>query len=236
MAAGAQATSERWRWSYRTLGIVNTIIFILFIFFYEETKYNRVIEGLGVPDEILESREEIQPDSLKKDCKPGSKAPGSAHDPSTQGHELDHSIAMKSWRERLSLVTYTSGPIWPSYYRPFEALLIFPAVLFTALQYGASIAWLTITVNVLSLVFPLPPYNFSSAQVGYMSVGPFIGNLIGVIYGGFLGDRSVLYFSRRNKGYYEPEMRLYILPLPVLAMCGGLIMFGVTVSKVSSDV
>ncbi|GAA3286217.1 hypothetical protein GCM10020218_047680 [Dactylosporangium vinaceum] len=66
-----------------------------------------------------------------------------------------------------------------------------------------------------------------------MSVGPFVGNLLGSIYGGFLGDRLILFFAKRNKGYYEPEMRLYILHLPALTLAGGLIMFGTTVSRVN---
>jgi MFS family permease len=95
------------------------------------------------------------------------------------------------------------------------------------------VAWLTILSSVLGLVFPLPPYNFTPEQIGFMSVGPFVGNLLGSVYGGFLGDRSILFFARRNNGYYEPEMRLYILHLPALTLAGGLIMFGTTIARVS---
>lgn len=91
---------------------------------------------------------------------------------------------------------------------------------------------MTIMSNVMSIVYPEPPYNFSPADVGYMSAGPFIGNLIGSAYGGFLGDWTILYFSRRNRGYYEPEMRLYILLLPALVLCGGIVLFGVSTAKV----
>jgi MFS family permease len=106
-------------------------------------------------------------------------------------------------------------------------------VLFTGLQYASGVVWLTIMSSVLAQVFPLPPYEFNSAQIGYLSVGPFIGNLLGAFYGGYLGDKSILYFSRRNKGYFEPEMRLYNLHFPAVCLCGGLIMFGVTISRVS---
>ena len=67
-----------------------------------------------------------------------------------------------------------------------------------------------------------------------MSIGPFIGNTVGAIYGGFLVDRSVLFYARHNRGYYEPEMRLYNLHLSAILMCAGLIMFGTTLSKVCS--
>jgi hypothetical protein len=36
--------------------------------------------------------------------------------------------------------------------------------------------------------------------------------------------RNILYYAKRNRGYYEPEMRLYILHLPAIFMAGGLIM------------
>lgn len=71
--------------------------------------------------------------------------------------------------------------------------------------------------------------------MGYTNAGPLIGNTLGVVYGGLLGDRSILYYAKRNRGYYEPEMRLYILHLPAIFMAGGLIMFGATISRVSQQ-
>ncbi|KAL4892733.1 synaptic vesicle transporter [Aspergillus ambiguus] len=225
MAAGTQATRQGWRWSYRTLGIFNAILFVLFILFYEETKYTQIIEGMrGEPT----NEGCIAVDGLKGDIKTTRQATEAT---SVSNHEIDSSIAMRSWKQRLGLYNYTPEPIWPYFYRPFEVLFTFPAVLCCALQYACGVVWLTIMSSVISLVFPLPPYQFTPEQIGYMSVGPFIGNLIGSLYGGFFGDWSILFFSRRNKGYYEPEMRLYILHLPALALCGGLIMFGATIDR-----
>ncbi|OGM45336.1 putative MFS transporter [Aspergillus bombycis] len=226
MAAGAQATRQGWRWSYRTLGIFNAVLFVLFIVFYEESKYTAAIEGVTP---AAGPAQQIPTDEM------GNKAPVKdatrLQERRASSPPLDHIIPMKTWAQRLSLVTYTPEPIWPYFYRPIEILFTFPAVLCCGLQYACGVIWLTILSSVIALIFPLPPYEFTPEQIGYMSVGPFVGNLIGSFYGGFLGDWSIKYFSRRNSGYYEPEMRLYILHLPAVALCGGLIMFGVTVDK-----
>ncbi|KAJ5778144.1 hypothetical protein N7520_001390 [Penicillium odoratum] len=230
MAAGAQATNQGWRWSYITMGIFNAIFLILFIFVYEETKYVPLIMGQSQhePDTHIDIQFE---DQDQKNSRQLESKPTQPIEPSTLLHELDPSIPMNTWRKRLALATPTPETIWPYYYRPFYVLLTFPAVMYTALQYASGVVLLTIMSSVLSLTFPLPPYSFNSEQIGFMSVGPFIGNLIGSIYGGFLGDWSILYFSRRNKGFFEPEMRLYILPIPAVFMSGGLIMFGTSIAR-----
>ncbi|KAJ5631443.1 MFS general substrate transporter [Penicillium longicatenatum] len=231
MAAGTQATNQGWRWSYRTMGIFNVIFLILFIFVYEETKYVPVITGQPQSGPETSDNTHKSDDSDPKETSQTETKPTQDVEPSTLHHEIDSTIPMNTWRKRLALATPTQESIWPYYYRPIYALFCFPAVMYTALQYAAGVAFLTIVSSVLSLTFPLPPYLFTSEQIGFMSVGPFIGNLIGSIYGGVLGDWSILYFSRRNKGYFEPEMRLYILPIPAVFMTGGLIMFGATIAR-----
>jgi MFS family permease len=232
MGAGAQASAQGWRWSYRTLGIVLALTFVLFLFFFEETKFTPITNGVDVsngsdPDELVHETSRKQDQQGSVDIIPLTAVPTSAH------HEIDSSIPLRSWRQRLPLFTYTRETLWPHYWRPLVILLTFPPVLFTGVQYASGVIWLTIMASTLGFIMPFPPYNFTPAQVGYMSTGPFIGNLIGVLYGGFCFDRAILFFSRRNKGLYEPEMRLYLLHLPALAMAGGLIMFGVSMSKVS---
>ncbi|KAJ5734461.1 MFS general substrate transporter [Penicillium malachiteum] len=231
MAAGVQATNQGWRSSYQTMGIFNAIFLVIFVFLYEETKYIPIFTGESQNES---SPTESFPEAEDKDQK--TKVQPESHithvgEQSTLHHEIDSTIPMNSWRKRLALVTPTPEPIWPYFYRPFYVLTSFPAVLYTAFQYASGVAFLTIMSSVLALVFPEPPYLFNPEQIGYMSVGPFIGNLIGSVYGGVLGDWSILYFSRKNKGYFEPEMRLYILPIPAIFASAGLIMFGVTIAR-----
>lgn len=229
MAAGAQATRHGWRASYQTMGIFNVILFLCFIFLYEETKYIRLLTGQRSTTE-----EEIHDPDTKftKDALDSSSTKGpTVTEQARSNHILDLTIPRNSWRIRLAFTTPTPEPIWPHFYRPF-GVLIFPAVAFASLQYAAGVVWLTVLSNVLALTFPMPPYLFSPEQIGYSSAGPLIGNILGAVYGGFLGDRSILYYARRNKGFYEPEMRLYILHLPAVVMAGGLVMFGATISRV----
>ena len=234
MAAGVQATTQGWRWSYRTMGIFNAILMVMFLVCYEETKYVPLLTGQerSGSDEDLSATAKDS-DQLASPAKlPADPKASIPVEPSALHHELDPTIPLHSWRKRLALVTATPEPIWPYFYRPFYVLISFPAVMFAALQYAAGVIWLTISANVISLVFPLAPYHFTPEQIGFMSLGPFVGNLLGAVYGGVLGDWSILYFSRRNKGFYEPEMRLYILHLPAVAMAGGLILFGATLARV----
>ncbi|KAJ5285659.1 hypothetical protein N7524_000965 [Penicillium chrysogenum] len=232
MAAGAQATQHGWRSCYQTMGISNGILFVIFLFIYEETKYVPLLNGQAhatvekdkPPVLIKEDGAEIFDSGSSSNCSLSVTERARPH------HVLDLTIPQNPWRKRLALATPTLEPIWPHFYRPF-CVLILPAVAFAAFQYAAGLAWLTVTSNVLSLTLPEPPYLFSPAQIGYTSTGPLIGNIIGTVYGGFISDRSILYYAKRNRGYYEPEMRLYILHLPAIFMAGGLIMFGATISR-----
>lgn len=100
-----------------------------------------------------------------------------------------------------------------------------PHVLFSTIQYAAGISWLVIIASIIPIIFTQPPYSFNTDGIGLMNLGPFVGNLLGSFYSGLLSDRSVRWLARRNGGYYEPEMRLYLLPPPALFMAGGIIMF-----------
>ncbi|GAB0132799.1 hypothetical protein EsDP_00001225 [Epichloe bromicola] len=69
-----------------------------------------------------------------------------------------------------------------------------------------------------------PPYNFSAAGVGLMNLAPYIGSIPGVLLGGYLSDRSIVWLSRRNRAIYEPEMRLWMaVPMAVVTPTGTLL-------------
>lgn len=231
LAAGSQAATQGWRWSYRTLAICLTILFGLFIVGYEETKYVPVYVGQSTVD----------PTSLPSTDAEDLKTAGDSKDRDFKDPDaiikVESSVypsayTPNSYRQRMRLWTPTDESLTKLFMLPLRAIVL-PHVLFTSIQFAAVIAWLVLVVAMISIIFSMPPYNFTTAGVGYMTLGPFVGNVFGTLYGGPLSDWVVVRLARRNKNVFEPEMRLHLLCLSVVLMAGGLIMFGVTAERVS---
>jgi hypothetical protein len=81
----------------------------------------------------------------------------------------------------------------------------------------------------------LPPYNFGDVGIGLLNLPAFIGTLIGFVWGGPLSDWSIVWFTKRNNGIYEPEMRLYLATLPALLGPVGLFLYGYGTAAVRFD-
>ncbi|KAK2599269.1 hypothetical protein N8I77_011039 [Diaporthe amygdali] len=224
MAAGIQAKYTGWRDSYLALAISLTLLFVVFLFTYEETKYVPVLQGVS---EASPSEAQHLDGEDEKDKVDGLDL--SLHQANSNARGAEP-IPLASYRQRLRWVTYSSESLWKIAYFPAYIILL-PHVLFSAVQYAAGISWLVIMASTIPIVFTQPPYNFNTDGIGLMNLGPFVGNLIGSFYSGLLSDRSVRWLARRNGGYYEPEMRLYLLLPPALFMAGGIIMFGTTADR-----
>ncbi|CAJ0554408.1 Ff.00g129210.m01.CDS01 [Fusarium sp. VM40] len=217
MAAGVQASTQGWRWSYYTLSICLTVLFFVFLVAFEETKYIPVsvgqTEGVEVSSEHSNSKEDL--DEKKK----------MEGDVATIATQTEPTIPMNSYRQRLRFITKTNESLPRLFMMPLYVITL-PHVMFTALQFASGVCWLVIFMQVTSIVFSAPPYLFTTAGVGYMALGPFVGNIFGSIYGGSFADWAIVRLARRNGGVFEPEMRLYPLVLTTIFMAGGIIMFG----------
>jgi len=76
-----------------------------------------------------------------------------------------------------------------------------------------------------------PPWNFTSSQIGLMSIPPFLGTTVGSLVLGPVSDWSILYLARRNKGIYEPEMRLWAMVPFILIAPFGALLFGIGLDR-----
>ena len=100
-------------------------------------------------------------------------------------------------------------------------LFAFPIVEFASfvVSWSAS-SFLTINLT-QSQVLALPPYNFSSEQVGFTNFAILGGALIGLLTAGPLSDWVSARLTKRNRGIREPEMRLLAMIPYVLIMILG---------------
>ncbi|KAI8939289.1 hypothetical protein NX059_005115 [Plenodomus lindquistii] len=219
MIAGIQATHQGWRKSYLTLAICLTVLSLGFIVGYEESKYVPVFDGSS--DEFASSNPHVHGKTDQSNVKDDVQMTMSSPEPV---------LARNAYLQRLRWTTKTSEPLVKLCYFP-AFVVFFPHVLYAALQYACGVTCLILLGAVGSMIFPRPPYLLSPAAIGYLNAGPFIGNVIGSFYTGFLGDRSIRWLAKRNGGYFEPEMRLYLLLPPALLIPAGQIMFGITIQR-----
>lgn len=91
---------------------------------------------------------------------------------------------------------------------------------------GYLVATYVAQAYVLSQIFFAPPYLLSALGVGYLSLGPFIGGLLGAVAVAVVSDPLIKWAARQNRGVHEPEYRLIPMILAVLAGVGVMV-FGV---------
>jgi hypothetical protein len=126
---------------------------------------------------------------------------------------INPNIPRKSYWQKLAMTTTSPGK-WSEFLRhswqPFVILVTIPGVSFCCLTYAILLAWQTVMTTAISEWMLEPPYNFDSAQIGLMSLAPFIGTTLGSIVVGPISDWLALRLSKRNDGIYEPEMRFWV--------------------------
>lgn len=79
-------------------------------------------------------------------------------------------------------------------------------------------------------IFSGPPWNYSSAQVGYLGTGPFLGGLIAAIFTGACSDPIIKWMTRKNNGVYEPEFRLVFMSVSCVLCAIGMFSWGYAAS------
>ncbi|KAK7424325.1 hypothetical protein QQX98_000593 [Neonectria punicea] len=227
--AGYMAADGNWRLCYWVTSAVEAVLLIYFCLFFEESKYIPRIEA-----RVLQAVPERPSSATKKDASSASEAPEQSTAITPQvtntAHAINPDIPLLTWRQRLRLITKTDESLWKIVWTSTLILFRFPVVVYTALTYAFCLCWISAQATITSIVFTQPPYNFGTVGVGNMSLGVFIGCILGSVWGA-LSDRTVLWFARKNYGCYEPEMRLHLNHFPAALMGTGFIMFGVTAAK-----
>ena len=229
VAAGYSAVAQGWRWIWWWCAIFIGANLVIFIFLYEDTKstYIPPTAAVTTPETLVEPIDDFD-----------SKEPRSS---SGQAANVDNSnqteyarILSGTSRWRLALTTRTPGRSIRFFrlLRRFLVLLFtFPAVTYTAIIYGAILAWFAIILSTISIYFTYEPYNFDDTGVGLLNLAPFVGSVLGALCGGPLNDWFSMELARRNNGIFEPEMRLWMALPGVAATPAGIWLFGFTMAE-----
>ncbi|KAJ5791723.1 uncharacterized protein N7518_008734 [Penicillium psychrosexuale] len=221
VASGYIVVAQGWRWMWWWCVIFFGVTLLCVVFLFEESKYVPYLDGREF---IADAQVTDEPSKSHKDRDAADAK--SANETIASPVHTNPAIQMKTYFQRMALVTITNEALWPHFYQPIVALFTFPAVSYAAITYGSMLSWFAIMTSLQASYMIIPPYNFDAIGVGLMNVAPFVGALLGFPFGGHLSDKSILWLSKRNGGIYEPEMRLWLaLPLAIIGPA-GILMFG----------
>jgi hypothetical protein len=137
----------------------------------------------------------------------------------------------KTYLQKLRVFTgtYTEESFWRLFIRPF-ALILLPPVLWSSLVQSVTIGFIVaVTSNVASAF--ATTYNMKPYETGLCFIAAIIGALIGVFCGGSLGDKTADFFTKRNHGIREPEMRLPAMVFSLITTPLSLILYGVGIQN-----
>ncbi|KAL6248009.1 hypothetical protein RBB50_005357 [Rhinocladiella similis] len=226
VVAGPIASNIGWRWLYYLLVLFGGIQLILQVLFVPETSYNR--DHRYDIDELKNDNLEDLTALEMQEKLDMEKAGDATH------AEEPRVYTKKTWRQELALFsgTYSNENLLQLFLAPFAVTLNL-AVSWILIVNSMFVVLYVVIAFVLAQLFAPPPYSLSPASIGYLSLGPFIGGILGTLILGALSDPFIKWCARRNKGVYEPEYRL--IPCLVGALSGvGLMLFGHLVSEGAS--
>lgn len=175
------------------------------IFFFPETAYNRA----GNP--LAERADEVQkPESAT--FKETSLPPIPPKNTYVQG--------LCFWSGK----TYTDESFWRMFIRPF-GLILMPPVFWATIVMSVTIGFLVAVSSNFASAFSTT-YGFEAWQSGLCFIAGLVGCLFGTFAGGPFSDWVADYFTRRNGGVREPEMRLPAIIPSIIAAPLSLLLYG----------
>lgn len=220
--AGAMATNIGWRnfWWFNTAFML--VCFLLNLFLFPETRYRRVynqertVVG-NAASSIVNGEKEVSGPEAASNIDNNSRDGELAAEATQHGRWVGRG---KPSKQQFKLFQpYESNllrELWVPWY-----LHLFPIVEFASFV----VSWTASGYLVVNLsqaqAFAAPPYNYSAQTIGLFNLAVLVGALIGLFTNGPWSDWIADYFTKRNNGIREPEMRLPAMIPYVLIMIVG---------------
>jgi len=113
--------------------------------------------------------------------------------------------------------------VWRHLWTPVE-LFFNPIVCWAAwTMAGAANAFLLL-VLFESPIFANAPYNWGTGSIGFANFAPAVGTIVALAVCGPFSDWVALHLAKRNRGIFEPEMRLpALIPFLVISLIALLV-------------
>lgn len=224
---GLITINHSWRYIYYVACALIGTVTLLVIFTFPETTYKRseVIMGDDDPEAKHKPNET---ERAEYDAK-AATASSLNREATIESQEV---IPQKiSYAKSLSLFTktYTRESLATIFARPL-VLIMLPSVLWCSLVFAVTIGFLVAITSNFATAFS-ETYGFASWQSGLCFVASLIGSLIGIAFGGHVSDWTADWFTRRNGGIREPEMRLPSIFIGGIFAPLSLILYGVGVNN-----
>jgi MFS family permease len=205
--AGVITTSLGWHWLFIFLAIFAGLQLVAMFFLCPETTYTRPdLRQIGQVNQLGRSIT-LQQTELEFVDKFGKTH---LHRVASIPKHYEGSISRVTTRSLPRKKTYLQSlAIWNPKFTdeslishviaPFMTVFN-PGALYILVSSAFMIASFVAVSFILAAVFSAPPYLFTAAQVGYLSIGPTLGGLLGTVFMGLIDEPMVKYFTKRNHG------------------------------------
>ncbi|KAJ0330995.1 hypothetical protein COL922a_012112 [Colletotrichum nupharicola] len=242
VASGFVAEALGWRWIQYILSILGGALSVSTFLFSEETMFYRpsvhpeIIGTAGLKADAVDTEGGVLSDrDVNETKKPQPDDTGVAtinssidiNEPQTYS-----SVTDRPFWSKLKVWGYQDSRKPRNFKRtllPFH-LLRFPTVLFAGLLVGGILSWYNVVGGSLALMLGNPPYNFGSNVIGLFYLAAVIGVSIGCAISGWASDALSVIMARRHGGVMEPEHRLWLGIVALIAHPIGCILYGVGAS------
>ncbi|KAM6534565.1 hypothetical protein FALCPG4_004194 [Fusarium falciforme] len=239
IASGYMVKTLHWRWVYWWGAILCGIVWVVMFLTLEESRFIRKpsqVESTtfdsderGTPTQESSSEDHKTAQEEAKDEKNDLQHHGS----NTSVHRVGEVLDADNFRFQTSLWTIFPGSLGvlaKQCYQPLQ-LAWFPVILWCGIMYGASVSWISVLGTTTATMLGSAPYNFGNDALGLIWLSPLVGAIFGSYFAGSFNDQLTMFLSRRNRGWREPEFRLWAFLPTAFIMPGGLILYGVGAAK-----
>lgn len=231
IAGGFVAERFGWRWIQYILAIICLCFTVVTFFGFEETMFFRQVNiqepMFSSPKDTSDLEHSIDTDRKRVS---ESKEPDSLD---ITPVAVDETYQIKTYGQKLKMwgLRHPSQPFnfFRSIFLSFR-LLCYPTNIFSGLLVGSILAWYNVLGGSLAEVLGGAPYNFTTEQIGLTYFASVIGVSIGCYFSGWLSDILAIKLARGRNGIKEPEDRLWMFLVALVAHPLGCILYGVGAS------